>query len=284
MKKLNKYILLAFVSLLLSACNGSRTDTQVPLAKVFDKYLYLSDVEDIFPTGISPSDSMLILNAYVDQWVRRQLILYTAERNLDDTQKNVAKQLEDYRSSLLIFKYEQEFVAQRMDTVVSTEDIDAFYAENTDNFTLSEIIVKALYLKIPKGSPYLDKIRAVYKSSSDADVKTLEDLAYQVADKYDYFNDEWISFALLQKKLPYAVEGSVENYLRRSSSIEMEDGDYVYLVHIRNVLFAGDTSPLEYERKNIESVLFNRRKQRLINELENRIYNDARNRNQFTIF
>ena len=52
MKKLNKYILLAFVSLLLSACNGSRTDTQF-LYKVFDKYLYLSDVEDIFPTGIS---------------------------------------------------------------------------------------------------------------------------------------------------------------------------------------------------------------------------------------
>ncbi|MBN1989645.1 MAG: hypothetical protein JW783_09640 [Bacteroidales bacterium] len=284
MKNLNKYILLALVSTLLWACNGSRNDSQVTLAKVFDKYLYLSDVEDIFPTGISPSDSALILNAYVDQWVRRQLLVYTAERNLDDKQKNVAKQLEDYRSSLLIFKYEQEFVAQRMDTVITTEEIESFYKDNQENFTLSDVIVKALYLKIPKGSPYLDKIRTVYKSKSDEDVKTLEDLAYQVADKYDYFNDKWIQFAMLQKKLPYAVDGSAEAYLRKSSSIEMEDGDYVYLVHIRSVLFAGNTSPLEYEQKNIESVLFNRRKQRIINELENRIYNDARNRNQFTIF
>ena len=57
-----------------------------------------------------------------------------------------------------------------------------------------------------------------------------------------------------------------------------------YLVSFREVLHRGQQSPLSFEADNIKSILLNKRKQRLINELETKIYNDARNYNNFTVF
>ena len=270
-------------SLLLVACFNGGNEKQRPLAKVYDKFLYLSDVKEIFPSGTTKADSIKILNAYVDQWVRRSLLLNVSERNLSDQQKDVAKQLEDYRLSLLVFKYEQEYILQKLDTSISKEEISSFYNDNISNFTLSETVVKALYIKVRKDTPYLSKIKDLYKSTRDDDIKTLDNLAYQAAEKYDYFNDRWMPFSLIQKLFPYQLENS-DQYLHQNRSVEMEDGSFLYLVNVRQVMFAGQTSPLEYEVDNIKSVIINKRKQKLISDLENNIYNDALNHKNFQIF
>ena len=93
--------------------------------------------------------------------------------------KNVTKQLEDYRSSLLIFKYEQEFILQRLDTAVTMEEMQSFYYNNISNFLVEETIVKALYIKVRKDTPYSEKIKELYKSNREDDVKSLDNLAYQ---------------------------------------------------------------------------------------------------------
>ena len=278
-----KYLFIAFLLGLLISCNNKGSKEQRPLAVVYDKFLYQSDLSDIFPRGMTKGDSIKILNAYVDQWIRHNLMLRLSEENLTDEQKNVTNQLEDYRSSLLIFKYEQEYIHQRLDTAVSKEEIESFYGNNISNFTLSETLVKALYIKLRKDTPYVNKIKELYLSNRDDDIKSLDNLAYQVADKYDYFSDKWLPFNTLQRQLPYPVEGS-DDYLRSKRSIEMEDGNYSYLVNIRSVMYKGQTSPLEYEVANIKSIIINKRKQKLINDLENKVYNDALNHKKFQSF
>ncbi len=277
------YLSLVFLLTLLNSCNNKNSKEQRPLAVVYDNFLYKSDITDIFPRGMTKGDSVKILNAYVDQWIRHNLMLRLSQENLTDIQKNVNKQLEDYRSSLLIFKYEQEYILQRLDTAVSKEEIQSFYSNNISNFTLNETLVKALYIKLRKDTPYVNKIKELYMSNRDDDIKSLDNLAYQVADKYDYFSDKWLPFSTLQRQFPYPIEGS-EDYLRSKRSIEMEDGNYSYLVNIRSVMFKGQTSPLEYEVTNIKSIIINKRKQKLINDLENSVYNDALNHKKFQSF
>jgi len=280
----NGFKLLLFAVLILSvSCFNQSSKEQKPLAVVYEKFLYRSEIVSIFPKGITKADSIKILNAYVDQWVRHNLMLKLSEDKLTDEQKNVTKQLEDYRSSLLIFKYEQEFILQRLDTAVSSEEIQSFYYNNISNFMVEETIVKALYIKVRKDTPYSEKIKELYRSSREDDVKTLDNLAYQVAEKYDYFNDKWLPFNMLQRQFPYPLENSDE-YLRTRQTIEMEDGNYFYLINIREVMFKGQTSPLDYERTNIKSVILNKRKQKLVNDLENSIYNDALNHKNFQTF
>lgn len=276
-------LLVLAVLFLSSSCLNNGSKEQKPLAVVYDKFLYKSDITDIFPKGITKADSIKMMNAYVDQWIRHNLMLKLSEENLNEDQKNVAKQLEDYRSSLLIFKYEQEYILQRLDTAVSSDEIQTFYSSNISNFTLSETLVKALYIKIRKDTPYADKIKELYLSKRDDDIKQLDNLAYQAADKYDYFNDKWLPFNTLQRQFPYTLENPDE-YLRNRQNIEMEDGNYKYFISIRAVMFNGQISPLEYEHNNIKSIILNKRKQKLINDLENQVYNDAFNHKNFKSF
>ncbi len=276
-------LLIMAVILLLTSCFNRGSKEQKPLAVVYEKFLYKSDITDIFPRGMTKGDSIKILNAYVDQWIRHNLMLRLSEENLKDEQKNVSKQLEDYRSSLLIFKYEQEYILQRLDTAISSEEIQSFYSNNISNFTLSETLVKALYIKVRKDTPYSEKIKELYKSNREDDIKTLDNLAYQVADKYDYFGDKWLPFNSLQRQFPYPLENS-DDYLRNRQTIEMEDGHYNYLINLRAVMFKGQISPLDYERSNIKSVILNKRKQKLINDLENNVYNDALDHKKFQSF
>jgi len=272
-----------FLTFILLSCFNKGDKEQKPLAVVYEKFLYKSDIADIFPKGISKKDSIKMLNAYVDQWLRHNLMLRLSEEKLNDEQKNVTKQLEDYRSSLLIFKYEQEYVNQKLDTSVTSEEIHSFYSSNISNFTLNETLVKALFIKVRKDTPYSLKIKELYKSYRDDDLKALDNIAYQVADKYDFFGDKWLEFSVLQRLFPYSIEDP-EEYLGNRRSIEMEDGDFLYLINIRDVKFKGQTSPIEYEYSNIKSVILNKRKQNLINDLENRIYNDALDHKKFQVF
>ncbi len=276
-------LFLILTTLLSSSCIERQKNSSKPIARVYDKYLYLSDVQDMFPVNATKEDSTQILMAYVDRWVRKQLLVHRAERNLSEQQKNVSQQLEDYRSSLLIFKYEQEFIRQKLDTIITFDEIEEFYKENTSNFVLSESIVKALFIKIRTDDPYFERIKSLYRSNKEDDIKTLDNMAYQVAVKYDYFNDQWIPFSRILRELPETINNP-ENFLVNNRSIEMNIEGNSYLVSFREVLHRGQQSPLSFEADNIKSILLNKRKQRLINELETKIYNDARNYNNFTVF
>ncbi len=283
MRNLLVFFALIMLSGFFSNCINSNQTNNKPIAKVHGSYLYISDIEDIFPPNVTPNDSLQILQAYVDRWVRKQLLLNKAEKNLTEKQKNVSQQLEDYRSSLLIFKYEQEFIHQKLDTVISFEEINTFYEDNLSNFILDQSIVKALFVKVPIEDPLSERIRSLYKSNQEDDIRTIDNLAYQVAVKYDYFNDQWIPFSQIQKELPQTIDNP-DVFLLRNRSFEMKDSIFSYFVNLRDVILQGQQAPLVFEKENIRNILLNKRKQRLITDLETRIYNDARNHNHFTLF
>lgn len=277
-----KYVALAVLVIALSSCLNSKNKPK-PLARVYDKYLYSTDVESLFLKGVSKEDSALITKAYIEKWIQTQLLLRMAEQNLSDSQKNVARQLDDYRTSLLIFKYEQEYVNQKMDTAINFTELENYYELHKDNFVLDETIVKALYVKLRKEAPQIDKIKELYRSSNDEDIKQLDNLAYQASTKYDYFGDKWISLPFILRELPYPIQNTDET-LSRQKYIEMEDGDYVYLVSFRNVLFKGSIAPFEYVTESIKQIVLNSRKQKLIVDLQRNLYNREQDKNNFQIF
>ena len=117
----NCRLLLAQLLIIFLALSCTKLETrnkEKSLARVMEKNLYPSDIRDIFPRNVSPEDSLLIQQNYVDEWVKKQLILQKAELNLTEEQKDVRQQIEEYRSSLLIYKYEQNLILQKLDTLI----------------------------------------------------------------------------------------------------------------------------------------------------------------------
>jgi hypothetical protein len=267
----------------LSCTQLEPRNREKPLAEVFGKNLYPSDLTDIFPDKISAEDSLLILQNYVDKWVKKQLILQKAELNLTEEQKDVRLQIDEYRSSLLIYKYEQNLILQKLDTLISGEEIAQYYEENPSNFNLDRHIVKALFIKLPLDAPELWRVRQWYRSDREEDFKELESYCYQYGVKYDYFDDQWIPFTTISRALPNDIRNP-DSYLRWNRYIEQQDSAFRYMVRLREYSLAGMVAPLPYVEQKIRSIILNKRKVQFVRDLENNIYKDALNKGSFTIY
>ncbi len=270
--------------LLLAGCLGSRKRVNdIPVAKVYEKYLYASQLQGIVPSGLSREDSLLIVKDHIDKWIRNQLLLFQAEQYLSPEEKNVERQIEDYRTSLVIFKYEQSFINEKLDTVIREKDIEDYYNNYSSNFILNNNLIKGLFIQLPRTAPEIYKIRLWYRSDKPDYIRQMEQYCYANATKFEYFEDNWKYFNEILKEMP-VIYTRPENILQYRKSYEVKDSTYYYFLKISDYRLEGTVSPLELVRGDIRSILLNKRKIKLIQELEANIYNDALNRSNFVLY
>lgn len=128
---------------LVSCHNNSVNDKAI--ATIYGKNLYQSDLQSVMYEGISYSDSLVRAKAFIDEWIHRQLIIHQAEAALGADELDFSKQLEEYRNSLTIYKYETKIIEQRLDTVVSDEEITRYIngdpTHDFDRETVRQIIL-----------------------------------------------------------------------------------------------------------------------------------------------
>ncbi|MDR3329060.1 MAG: hypothetical protein LBS63_02985 [Prevotellaceae bacterium] len=262
----------------LCSCDQLRNDE--PLAEVDGEVLYLSSARHIFPKQVTPEDSLAMLRSYVASWVKKDLMLRVAEENLTSKQKDVSDLLEDYRCSLLIYRYEQEYI-ERIDTTVHDSMYESFYNAHKQYFALNKPIVRALLIKLKRSSPHADSIKKLCISNRPNDNAALEHLGLQAALRFDYFGDRWLTTDELLSELPPGK--SYEPMLQRRF-IEVEDNAYTYFVTIRDFRARNTLAPISYKRDEIKAMIFNQRKQAMIKDLEQRVLQNAEQKERVKIF
>ncbi|MBO6057898.1 MAG: hypothetical protein J6P64_06790 [Bacteroidales bacterium] len=140
---------LMLVLALLSCQNSKNGKDDKPVAAIYDKVLYQSDLQGIMYDGISTNDSLVRTKVFIDNWIRRQLLIHQAENNLDKSELDCVKEIEDYRNSLIIYKYESMLIAQNLDTVVSDEEIEKYLKDNA-LIDMNKDAVRSIILNIRK--------------------------------------------------------------------------------------------------------------------------------------
>ncbi|NQX98496.1 MAG: hypothetical protein HRT73_11545 [Flavobacteriales bacterium] len=269
-----RVLILLSLSCLFSCSLFNKEVAENPIARVDEMYLYESDIVGIVPQSTTKEDSTLIIDNYIQGWIKDNLILYKAELNLKENQKDVKKQLEDYRRSLIIYSYEKELIKQRLDTLVSNDEIQRFYDDNNQIFELKDNIVKVRFFQVNKKAPQLKKIRKLYKSNKVEDLEKMKELAHQYAEKFHLNDEQWIFFDELQNAVPISVSQSDE-YLKNIKNVEVEDSLSFYFVHIKDYRLKNDVSPLNFETHNIKNIILNKRKLSLINKIRSELYQEA---------
>jgi hypothetical protein len=207
-----------------------------------------------------------------------------AQVNLSpDLRNDIEKQLDETRVNLVVYEYQRMMMMQKMDTTISPKELENYYASNANSFMLTSNIVKALFIKLPVETPNLNKIRTLARSNNQKDLQELESLCFQFAEKFDDFNDEWISMDRLSIELKEDISNQ-ENFLKKTSFYETGDSSSVYLVAINDYRLRGTLSPFEYVREDIKRIIWNNRRIEFIQALENGIYNEALKENGFKIY
>jgi hypothetical protein len=279
----NVILVIIFFSSLIFSCRNSGNKNKITVARVNEKYLYLSDLHGIVPANTPTKDSLSIIKDYIEKWIKRQVIIDKAELNLTNEQKDVDELIENYRAALLIYKYQQEYLNQRLDTNLTDEEIEKYYNEHKPEFKLENNIVKAVFIKIAKSAPKISSLKKWYISNNEKDIELLNDYCSQFANKFDEFHNEWINFSDLLVNVPIKIE-SQDNTLKTAKSIEATDSLYYYFINIRSYKLKQDASPFDYVKNSIKKIILNKRKLDLLKNLEQDLFQDAVSNKEVEIY
>jgi hypothetical protein len=277
--------LLFGIFLLLSGCDFVHwtTNDEDILARVHNNYLYASDVNELIAPGTSPQDSFTIVSNYINNWIREQLLLHEAERALTQEKKDFSRQLEDYRNSLVIYGYESDYLRNQLDTVVTMPEIQDYYDQNRLNFELKENIVKVNYIQFEKDANELSRLRKLWSTDDISSKTELEMYCIQNGLKFSLFDDSWIYFNDLAKEVPIQAYNQ-ESFLKYNQTVEIADSLYIYLITFLDYKIKESVVPLSMLENDIRSIIINRRKLSLLQQLRNDIYDRALNNNYFETY
>lgn len=253
------------------------------VARVGRHKLTLSQVEEIIPDGTSPEDSLNLALQYINSWASELLFSEVAAAQLTKSEQDVSRELEDYRHSLLKYRYEQRYLNERLDTVVSRNQIEQYYETHKDLFVLERPIVKSRFLDIMQESPYLEVLKGKMSSKDYEDVSQADSLAYSSALKYEDRSDRWIDMVAFARDFGTDY-GTLLARRDRDGFIELPgDGD-VKIGYICDLLPAGRPAPLEYCEDRIKEIIISNRRRDLLTTLEQDLLEDALNKKNFVIY
>lgn len=277
--------LLMIVLPLISSCRAisSFLHDDDAVAVAGSETLYRRDLESVIPKGLSSEDSTRLALQYINTWASDRVFLSIAEKQLPKAEKDVTKELEEYRKSLLKYRYEQLYVNQRLDTAVTDDLIEEYYQSHQDKFVLERPVVKARYLRILSDSPIIEPMRKKMSSDKVDDLVEADSLAYSSAMKYTDWQNRWIDAGTLAREFGTDWKTMLSN--RKGNWINQTDTTGItHMAYVAEMVSAGQVAPLEYTAGKIKDIILSSRKQALINGLERDLLNDARENGTFVIY
>ena len=280
---MSKYFYTGYILILITSFVSCDTEEvveeKVKVARVGSVHLYEEELIKDIPSGLGDEDSLLFVEQQISNWIEEQIVLQKAEEVLPQEAKDVKDRLEKYRKSLIIYAYEQQFIKQRLDTAVSSSEVEEYYAAHEDDFMLKDYIVKALYLKISKGTPDIEKPQLHFKLEQETDVNEMRYYADLYAVQFHYDPEQWLFFEDVLKVIP--LQGvNTESFIRKKKKIMFEDEDFIYFINITDFTLKDAISPLSFEKEKIKTILLNLRTIDLRNKLREDLINDARKAQQ----
>ena len=267
----------------VSSCRYFKgNSSEVYVAKVDDNTFLLKDLKSQLPAGMTKPDSLARVNDILTRWVKKELLLKMAEENLDENQKDLSREIEEYRNSILIHRYQQQLLNQKLDTVLTEADIRHYFDIHPEKFKLDINIVKAVYVEIPKNVARTDQIKRWMSENSARSMSELESYSFQYATKYDHFNNDWVDFNTILARIPGVTE-QPDELLKSSKFHQFSNLNNYYFILINDYILAGEKAPYDFVKDRIESLILNSRKMEFLQDLEKNIYEKGKRENRFTI-
>ena len=265
----------------LASCEAVRDiihDDEV-VAKVGKHKFYKAQLDVLIPAGMMPEDSVKLAAQHIQAWAMEQLFADLADTHLSKEEKDVSEELEAYRKSLLRYRYEQRYVNEHIDTLITPSEVQAYYEAHQDNFVLDVPILKVRYVDMMQNSPNRELIRKNMASDNYSDLALVDSLTYSSAIRYLDYSSRWVDAVTLARE--FDVDYATMLAMRKNNYIEMEQerGD-VKLAYIIDSRAKGGIAPLDYCEARIRNIILSNRKNAILSTLEQDLLEDALAKNK----
>lgn len=275
----------AFLLLTPLSCDvaSSLVHDDQPVAKVGREKLYRSEVESMIPDMISPEDSAGIAEKYIRLWAMDRLYMKVAEEQLSKSEIDVSDELESYRRSLVRYRYEQRYLNDRLDTLITDAQIREYYLANQEDFELSRPLLKLRFVDVMKDSPDKDEILRLMSSDEYDELELADSLAGKSALRYFDNSDSWMDAGELSRYFGVTVEEMLDAMDEDMIVIEPEGRGDILAAYVCDMINSG-TAPMEYCSPAIRDIILSNRKHELMASLERDLLEGALDSKQLVIY
>ncbi len=282
---MKNFLYICCLCLFLASCDFFKaSDGLDPVARVNENYLYKEDIKDVVPKGTAKEDSTLMVNAYIDRWARRLLLMDGALVNLSEHKQNeFSKLVEQYKNDLYTKAYLEGLVKKNIDSIVSRETAQLFYDENKESFKLNDNLIQFRYISLPLNPINLDTIKKRFQRFSYKDKVYLDSISVQFR-SYSLNDSLWLKLSRVTEKIPILNNSNKNELLKKTNFLQLKDSLNLYLMLVNDVRLQNDYAPLDYVNSSIQKIVINKRKLELIKQLENDITKDAIKQNKFQTY
>lgn len=278
-------LFLTLACIAFSACNVISSivhDDQV-VARVGSERLYRSELDKYIPGGSSPEDSAAIARQYINSWATGHLFQKTAEDRLSKEEKNVDKELEAYRRSLLRYRYEQRYIGDRLDTLITEAQLEEYYKAHAAALELPRPILKVRFVDIMSDSPNYDEILEKLPSEGGQDLKDLDSLAYVSAPRFFDSSDTWMDAAVLAREFGTDYSTMLGKLKDKYIIFDYDDRGETRAAYVFAIQYKGQ-APLDYCRNTIRDNILSERKRTILDNLEQDLLKNAQDKKDFIIY
>ena len=270
------------ISLLVS-CKWNKSVTEyvygkTPIVEIGTDVLYVENIEQVLPLGLSEADSTLFARQFIKNWAQDVLFYQNAIRNIPDT-KDIDRLVENYRRSLIEHEYQRRLIEQKFSSEIADEDIEQFYNDNQRLFVLDESLLKGLFLKISNRSHDLSDIRKLYTQQDDESFEEIEKYSIRNAARCEFFYDNWRTVAEIEVLLPQ-LDKPLETMLKEKGNFEFKDEEYIYLLNVSEYAPKGGIEPLDHARSRIRGLLINSNEVSYMRKIKEDLYDAAIEKNR----
>ena len=238
---------------------GKKKDLPKPLARVHDTYLYASEIVGVVSADASLIDSANLMNAYLNNWIKKQLLIDEASAKIDFDEAEIQRKILDYRYSLIAYEYKSYYINQHLNKEVAEEEIEQYYQQNQDNFPLKQNIIRGKFIRVPKDAPNSARIRTLIYSTRGNKMEELRTYCFSYALMYSLEDSAWINFDDIIKNTPLAEIPNKVDFLKRTKYTESSDATSKYYLLIKEYKKTDDIAPMEVVRDQIMDIIINKR-------------------------
>ncbi len=261
--------------------NGSKRKA---IARVTNTLLYEDELKGIVPEKTTKDDSAARINAYVNSWVRKQLLMQEALKTISIDEAEVERKVLDYRYSLIGYEFQNYYIQQHLNDSVNEAEIEAYYKLHLDNFILKQNIIRGTYIKVAKDAPRTKRIKDLMFSSKEKEKNELKSYCLSFSAAYHIADSSWIEFDKLTVNSPLADFPNKIQFLKTYNYYETTDQNHLYFLKVDGYKISDNVSPLEFVRQDIKNIILNKRKVELAKKLEDEVYENAAKRKDFEVF
>jgi hypothetical protein len=259
---------------------GGEDTNEQPLAQAGGNYLYPSTIIGI-GTGMTEKDSLYQLKVYTEQWIRDQLMLNVANKNVTITAQ-IERMVKDYEATLIMNEYEEALINQRLNTEVTPQELASYYSSNKEQYQAGVSWIRCHFVKVKRGTAELQQLKKWFKSDAGVDFERVKLFCAQHKTVHILNEDLWVEYDKVVKELP--KDAITSRHREKQSILDRMDETHQYLLQIFEYRDKEDAAPLPQVQDEIKRIILHQRRNKILQDIRKEVYEKAKKEGTFEIY